>query len=198
MSNLSKLGDVYFTEVENEDYNYSNDITSNPVEDGSTVSDNVHSNPISIQISGILIGRTAYPQEKLIILRNYALNGDIISYNGIQGFEKCIIESFDNKHSVDVANGITFDITLKIISIASKQTINVNVTSLNIPDIEALKDQMSADKAADKAAAKAAAGVRVNGMISKGRQTKKKATATSTKAKKSTSVLQKIIDKYSY
>lgn len=188
MPNLSKLGDIYFTEVESEDYNFSNDITSNAIEDGSNVADNVHSNPISIEISGILIGDTSYPDEDIETLENYALNSDLITYNGIKGFEKCIIENFDSKHSSDVANGITFDITLKIIKIVYKQTVAVNVGTLDIPDIEALKDQIEADKSAKKAAAKKAAGIRVNGMVSKGRQTKKK----------SSSVLQKIVDKYKY
>lgn len=186
MPNLSKLGDIYFTEVEEEDYNFSNDITNNSVEDGSTVSDNVHNNPSTLDINGILIGTTAYPQEELNTLQGYAENGDILAYIGIQGFEQCAIETFNKKHTVDVGNGITFSITLKKIKIATKQSISINVGNLNIPDIEALKAEMSAQSSVNKAAAKA----RITGITTKGRTTKKKATATS--------VLQKIKDRYKY
>lgn len=182
MPNLSKLGDVYFTEVENENFTYSNDITDKPMEDGTVVQDNVKSNPTEINISGILTGKTAYPQAELTQLRMYALNGTVVAYKGVQGFSKCIIESFENDHSCDVANGITFNMTLKVCKFATKQIVNINVGGLTIPDIEALEDQLSAQKTASKAAAKARVATSTN-------KTKKSKTV---KSKNTENVLAKI------
>jgi len=181
---MSRLGEVYFTVVEEEDYTYSNDITDRPVEDGSIITDNVRNKPIEIKITGILTGKGAYPQQQLTMLRLYSLNGDILSYVGIQSFSRCVIENFENKHNSEVGNGITFDITLKEVKIAIRTEIHVGITTLKIPDIEALQDQLEAQQSANKKAATAA--IRVNGMVTTGR----KGTTTTT-AKAATSKASK-------
>ena len=179
---MSKLGEVYFTVVEEEDYTYSNDITDRPVEDGSIITDNVRNKPIEIKITGILTGKGAYPQQQLTMLRLYSLNGDILSYVGIQSFSRCVIENFENKHNAEVGNGITFDITLKEVKIAVRTEIHIAVTTLKIPDIEALQNQLEAQQSANKKAATAA--IRVNGMVTAGRKgtTTTTAKAATTKA----------------
>lgn len=180
MPNLCKLGDVFLTVVEEENYSYSNSITERPMEDGSKITDHAKSDLITIRISGILTGKTSYPQEDLTKLRLYCLNRNVLKYVGIQNFGSVMIESFGNNHSKEVANGISFDINLKEIRIAKKTTVNINTGKFSIPDIEALKNQLQANQSAATAKVK---------------QTTKAGTKAKT-TKSNTSVLQKIKDKF--
>ena len=191
MEGLSKLGDVYLTVVEEETYNYSNSITEKAMEDGSKATDHATSNLITIHISGVMIGKGKYPQEDLTKLRMYCLNRNVLRYEGIQNFSSVMIESFGNKHGVEIANGITFDITLKEIRKVKKQNIAVNTGKLNIPDIEELKEQIK-DKEQNKKDTKneakkqqkVAAKTKLKKITNKGRQAKQ--------PKQKKSILQKI------
>lgn len=187
MPNLCKLGDVFLTLVEDEDYDYSNDITERAMEDGSKVTDHAKSNLITIKISGIITGKGAYPQEQLTKLRLYCLNRNVLQYVGIQSFSSVMIESFGNKHSKEVANGITFDINLKEIRVVKKTSISVNTGKLNIPDIEALKDQLEKQKET-KRDSKTQAKTKLKTQTNAGKKGKQ--------PKQKKSVLQKIKEKY--
>lgn len=168
MANLCKLGDVFLTVVEEEEYSYSNDITERAMEDGSKVTDHAKSNLITIHISGIIKGKGMYPQENLTKLRMYCLNRDVLKYTGIQNFGSVMIESFSNVH--DIKNGISFDMTLKEIRIVKKTSIAVNTGKLNIPDIERLKEQLEQQKQA-KTSNKGAT-TKVKAKTNQGRKTK--------------------------
>ena len=74
--------------------------------------------------------------------------------------------------------------TLKVIKIAKKQVVSINIGRLSIPNIEAIKDQTSVQKSVNKAAIKARIA-----------PPKKKTVKTKTK-KSSASVLSKIKAKY--
>lgn len=200
MPNLAKLGDVYITIVEEETYTYDSDVTENPMEDGSTMSDNMHPKPIEGKLTGIVFNADgSYPQDQLDTLRSYINNQVILSYVGVCYLPNCVLQNMENVHNATTGGGFTFTFTLKQIFMATKDWQHINVGYLNIPDIEALKDQAQADEEAKKKAARTAAGIKVNGMSTKGRQAKKKATATKTKktkTKKGSSVLQDIISMY--
>jgi len=168
MANLCKLGDVFLTVVEEEEYNYSNDITERAMEDGSKVTYHAKSNLITINISGIIKAKGIYPQEELTKLRMYCLNRDVLKYTGIQNFGSVMIESFSNVH--DIKNGISFDMTLKEIRIVKKTSIAVNTGKLNIPDIERLKEQLEQQKQA-KTSNKGAT-TKVKAKTNQGRKTK--------------------------
>src|SRR3712207_1140119 len=113
MPNLCKLGDVFLTVVEEENYDYSNSITERAMEGGSKATDHATSNLIKIHLTGIITGKGVYPQEQLTKLRLYCLNRNVLRYTGIQNFSSVMIEGFGNTHNKEVADGITFDITLK-------------------------------------------------------------------------------------
>ena len=140
---LSKLGAVYFTVVKEENWNYSNAVTDKPLEDGSTITDHAQSNPIKLSISGVITQSIGYPTEDIKKLQDYSLNNEVLTYIGTDTLANCIIESFDKKHTVDIANGIEFSLSLKEIRVANKQVANISVGSLSIPDIELLKAQQS-------------------------------------------------------
>lgn len=195
MSNVCKLGDVFFTVVEEEKINYSNDVTTRNVEDGTTISDNVANKPVTINIDGVIFNNTGYPWEQITKLRRYCLDKNVLRYYANFGYySSMVITSFENTHNKDIAEGITFNMTLQQLRIIEKQTISINTSRFTIPNIEALKNQIKESKSASKKSnsskstttkkAKAKAKPKSN----KGRQTKK------TKAKKS--VLDKIKNKF--
>ena len=195
---LSKLGDVELL-VEEETFTYDSDVTENSMEDGSYMSDNMHIKPIEGKLTGIVCNNDgSYPSEKQALLRSYHDDTSIVDYYGTRALQNCVLQNLEIVHNAQNGGGFTFTITIKQLFIATKSYINIEVTSLNIPDIEALKDQLQADETAQKAAAKKAANAKVNGMVTKGRTAKKKATATPKpkKGKASKNVLQDIIDMY--
>lgn len=169
MPNLAKLGDVFITVLEEESYEYSNDITERAMEDGSKITDHAKSNLIKIKISGIITGKGAYPQEKLTKLRMYCLNRTILKYIGMQSFSNVIIENFGNQHTTELADGIEFDITLKELRFAKRTAARINTSKLRIPDIEKLKDQLEEKKKAKEEAKRAKTQAKSN----RGRQTKR-------------------------
>lgn len=200
MPNLAKLGDVYITIVEEETYTYDSEVTDNPMESGSSMSDNMHAKPIEAKLTGIIFNTNgSYPQDQLDTLKGYMTDQTILDYVGVCYLPNCVLQNMENVHNATTGGGFTFTFTLKQLFIASKDWQHINVGYLNIPDIEALKDQAQADEEAKKKAARTAAGIKVNGMSTSGRQAKKKATTTpktKTKTKKGTSVLQDIISMY--
>lgn len=202
MPNLAKLGDVYITIVEEETYTYDSEVTDNPMEDGSYMSDNMHPKPIEGKLTGIIFNEDgSYPMDQVYALRSYINDQVILSYTGVVFLPNCVLQNMENVHNATTGGGFTFTFTIKQVFIAEKTSISVGVDSLSIPDIEALKDQIQADEAAKKVAAKKAANAKVNGMVTKGRTAKKAATSTKKttskkKGSKGGSVLQDIIDMY--
>ena len=49
-----KIGSIILDAAISEDYNYSSNVTSYPVESGSVVSDHIINDPVSFNISGII------------------------------------------------------------------------------------------------------------------------------------------------
>ncbi|WP_125153674.1 phage baseplate protein [Clostridium rectalis] len=197
MPNLCKLGKVFLTVVEEEEYNYSNDITERAVEDGTNISDNAKSNLTTIRISGIITGKDSYPEETLTLLKVYCKLRTVLTYTGIQNFSNVIIESFNSNHNKELANGTFFDINLKQIKVVRKVSLAINTSKLNVPDIEKIKKQLEDQKQAEKDAKKSAkakvktqtkAKTKVKSKTTKGRQPKKK--------KQKQSALDKVLTKY--
>ncbi|NEZ48026.1 hypothetical protein FDF74_12680 [Clostridium niameyense] len=201
MPNLCKLGDVYFTIVEEESYTYSNSITDRAVEKGSNISDHAKRNPVKVKISGIITGKNSYPQEQLTKLRNYSSNRNIVRYVGVQRFGTMMIESFDNEHTKEIEDGIKFSIDLREVIICKQVAVNVNTGCFNIPDIEKLKEQLEEQKKAKEEAKRnnkktsssssrtvKSTRAKVTPKSKKGRQTKQ--------PKKKKSVLQNIVSRY--
>ena len=198
---LSKLGDIELL-VEEETFTYDSDVTDNPMEDGSYMSDNMHVKPIEGKLTGIICNMSGdYPSYEHDTLRSYHDNATIIDYYGIRALQNCVLQNLEIVQNAQTGGGFTFTATIKQLFVAQKTSIGVGVSNLSIPDIQALKDQLQADETAQKAAAKKAANAKVNGMVTKGRTAKKKATATPKpkkpkKGKASKNVLQDIIDMY--
>lgn len=144
-SKITRFEQVAFTVVEEETYTYGNDVTTKPLEDNSVVSDHVQNKPITIHITGIITGKGKYPQEQLDLLRKYCIQGTVGQYYGIQTLWSFAITNLENKHTADVGNGCSFTMDLQQVLTARKEIVNIVTSDITIPDINALKSQMSSN-----------------------------------------------------
>lgn len=116
----AKLGDVEFSVVESESPQYSNEITSHPVESGQDVSDHIKQTPIKFNINGVVTGDDA--AQKLETLKQYRNSGQLLQYVGRNLIKNVVIEDLSTQHNATVRNGFAFSIALHQIRIATSQT----------------------------------------------------------------------------
>ncbi len=115
-SKKCKIGDVIITVTSDETTTMSNDITDKPIE-GGTVSDHVLNKPLTMSITGIIVGDDC--QEKLDKIRSYLVNGDLVRYIGAETAKNMVIESFGTGRSVSIKGGVSFSLSLKEIRIST-------------------------------------------------------------------------------
>lgn len=130
----AKFKDVVFSSTTEETLSLKNSITSEPVESGSAITDHVKSEPKSISINGVIVGKDA--AQKFSKLSIYAEKAQLGKYVGRVILDNCVIESFSSTRNKDVGNGYEFTMTLTEVPIVSKQTVRINVTKLKIPEIK--------------------------------------------------------------
>ncbi len=189
-SKLTRFEQVAFTVVEEETYTYSNDVTTKPLEDNSVVSDHVQNKPIIIHITGIITGKGKYPQERLDLLRKYCIQGTVGQYYGIQTLWNFVITNLENKHTADVGNGCAFTMDLQQVLTARKEVVNILTSDITIPDIEALKSQLSSSSTSSSDVVHS----RVVAPTRTGKQTKQAVTTSSSAT--SSSVIESIVQKF--
>ncbi|KEQ22879.1 phage baseplate protein [Paenibacillus tyrfis] len=101
--------------VEVEDPSHEVNVTEQPVEDNVNLTDHVQLKASSMSISGYIIGDDAAQIKQYLIDAMKA--GSIVEYDGRNLFVG-LITSISTKHDHRVANGFSFSMTLKEISIA--------------------------------------------------------------------------------
>ena len=111
-----KLGDVLFSSTTGESTTMSNDVTSKAIE-GGTVSDHVANKPLTMSITGIIVGDDS--QEKLETIRDYTRNGDVLRYVGCDTANNMVITSFATDRSVKIKGGVSFTLALQEVPIAT-------------------------------------------------------------------------------
>ena len=128
-----------------EKYNFSNDVTDIPVEDGSTASDHVVTKPCEIQISAF-IGQAEFvvmdgtPQaggdprariraayHELLRLKNEGQPLDLVT--GLGTFPNMVITSFDISREVETGADLPFDMTFKEIRVIKSETVKISASS---------------------------------------------------------------------
>lgn len=115
-SKKCKIGDVIITVTSDETTMMSNDITDKPIE-GGTVSDHVINKPLTMSITGIIVGDDC--QEKLDKIRGYLVNGDLVRYVGAETAKNMVIESFGTGRTVSIKGGVSFSLSLKEVRIST-------------------------------------------------------------------------------
>jgi len=134
MARLTKLGDIFFSVVESETITNTAAATDFPVEDGTSIVDNVEITPYSVSLNGIMVGEDA--ADKLKKIREYMKNKTLLTYIGRNILNNTIIEMFDSTHDNTIKNGFKFSLTLKQIIVAELQVIYIDYTKIPRPKIK--------------------------------------------------------------
>ncbi|MCR8636186.1 phage baseplate protein [Paenibacillus radicis (ex Xue et al. 2023)] len=101
--------------VESEEPSHEIDVTEQPIEDGIDIMDHVRAKAKTMRISGFIVGDDAAQIRQNILNLHQA--GSIIEFIGRNYFVG-IITSFQSTHNHQVANGLSFNATLKEVRVA--------------------------------------------------------------------------------
>lgn len=102
--------------VESEDASYSNKVTSNPIEGGSTIDDHAVAEPVKVSISGMVISHSAAARATLIAM---CRNRDLIAYKGENQYDNMLITSLSIGQSKTAGTGFTFKLTLQYMRLSA-------------------------------------------------------------------------------
>lgn len=116
---IAVLQDVLLDMVEADQPNRSYDVTSKAVEDGVNISDHMHERPITLSISGMILGHDAWTRFQRII--QYQRNRQLITYTNRVVHTNMAITNIDTNHGGDTANGLKFRIQMKHVRRARPQ-----------------------------------------------------------------------------
>lgn len=108
---MAQLGAVYLDAVYSDQPKRAVKTTDHPLETGEAVTDHVQLDPLTIGITGIIVGSDASVRMKR--LEEYQKKGTLLTYVNRISAVGVIILNFDSTHGKDVGNGFTFSMTLK-------------------------------------------------------------------------------------
>lgn len=103
--------------VNKETVSRSSNVTDNPIEGGSSISDHVYTQPRSFQIAGTVVNGAA----AIAALDAMWKKGDILTYTGRNRIGNLVIQNLQSTHDPKNRNGFTFTATLKQITIGSSE-----------------------------------------------------------------------------
>lgn len=107
---MAKLGG-HALHVTNEVPAYSVNIPEKPTEKGFSITDHVEKNATTFRITGLIVNPNAgMIRNKLM---ESMFRGDLMEYDGRNGFMKVALVSFESEHDYKVANGMRFTATLR-------------------------------------------------------------------------------------
>lgn len=92
------------------------EVSDHPVEQGLDITDNIKRSPVTISISGEIVGKNA--ASDLSLLMSLHQNGKLVKYSGRNILSNAIIERFDTSHPAEIYGGCAFDMVLREIRIA--------------------------------------------------------------------------------
>ena len=95
----------------------STESTSHPVEQGIDITDHTKRSPVTVSLTGEIVGENA--PAVLKNLTELARKGNLITYIGRNIFSNMQIQSFNTDHPYTIAGGCSFDMTLKEIRTAN-------------------------------------------------------------------------------
>lgn len=114
------LFDVEIDVVREENLAYRNEISEHAVEDGEAIADHSRRLPRSLSITATIAG--ADWESRYERLRELADGSTLGTYVGVTVWDNVVIESFEPSHTVQVANGVRFSMTLKQVRVARVET----------------------------------------------------------------------------
>lgn len=105
--------------VEKESESYSSTVTSNPIENGSTINDHVNNDAGSFSISGTIVGG----EGAINALKAMRDSRDIITYIGVSRVTNLVFTSLKFDRSYKNKNGAAFSATFKRVQTTSPEYI---------------------------------------------------------------------------
>lgn len=123
------IDDVLIDAAESEAPSFSNQITENPVEDGTVITDHINQNPLTLELNVIITGEyEGSPQEKYERLLEIRNNREIISVIGaLQVYENMAISEINLEKSAENAKGYSGTISFQQVRFATAETITVEI-----------------------------------------------------------------------
>jgi len=123
------IDDVLVDATESEAPTFSNEITENPVEDGTVITDHINQNPDTLELNVVITGEyEGTPQEKYERLLEIRNNREIISVIGaLQVYENMAISEINLEKSADNLKGYSGTISFQQVRFATAQTITVEI-----------------------------------------------------------------------
>lgn len=112
---MAYINNIYIF-IQDEQVSRGVDISEHPVESGLNLVDNIKRNPVTISISGEIVGENA--ANDLSRLMSLHQNGKLINYSGRNILKNAVIERFDTSHPIDIYGGCAFDMELREIRVA--------------------------------------------------------------------------------
>ena len=119
----------HYVFVESEDVSRGVEITTHSVEQGLDITDNIKRSPVSISISGEIVGENA--ATVLSNLTALHQSGKYIKYSGRNIINNAIIETFDTGHPNTIWGGCSFNMTIKEIRVAKSAYVKPKTTNVN-------------------------------------------------------------------
>lgn len=107
----------FYVFVESENITRGVQVSQHPVEQGLDITDNVKRSPISLSISGEIVGNNA--STVLSSLQSLHHSGKYVKYSGRNIVKNAIIETFDTGHPNTITGGCSFNMTIKEIRVAN-------------------------------------------------------------------------------
>lgn len=119
----------FYVFVESEDVSRGVQVSAHPVEKGLDITDNVKRQPITLSLTGEIVGTNA--SAILSSLQTLHQNGKYVKYSGRNIIKNAIIETFDTGHPNTITGGCSFSMTIKEIRVANSAYVANKKPTLN-------------------------------------------------------------------
>lgn len=113
---MALINDIYIY-VESEDVSREITASTHPVEEGIDLTDNVRRSPLSLELSGEIVGSNY--EEDIEQIERLQKSGKLVEYVGINLVSDVIISKLSTSHSGEIRGGCRFTMELNEIRIAS-------------------------------------------------------------------------------
>lgn len=112
---MALINDI-FVFSQSESVKRSAQASSHPVEEGIDLTDHVKRSPLSLSLSGELVG-SGY-EDDIAALEQMLKEGELVEYTGVNMLTDAIITAFETNHDGKIRGGCTFTMELKEVRIA--------------------------------------------------------------------------------
>lgn len=113
---MALINDTYIF-VKSEDVSRDMEISSHPVEEGIDLTDCVRRSPLSLSLSGELVGSDY--EDVISELESLQKSGELVEYIGVNIVSDVIVTKFSTTHTGEIRGGCEFSMELKEVRIAS-------------------------------------------------------------------------------